>query len=55
MAREIKKILMERDDLTESEAEELMQETREMLNNGDFDAMQDMLGLEDDYIFDLLF
>ena len=51
---ETKRILMERDGLTEKEAQELMDETREMLLDGDFDAMMDMLGLEDDYIFDLI-
>ncbi len=51
---ETKRILMERDGLTEKEAEDLMNETREMLLDGDFDAMMDMLGLEDDYIFDLI-
>lgn len=47
------KILMERDDLTEKEAEEQLTECREALNNGDWSAIQDYLGLEDDYIFDI--
>lgn len=51
---ETKRILMERDGLTEKEAEEAMAECREALANGDFSAMQDYLGLEDDYIFDLI-
>lgn len=55
MGNKIKRILMERDDLTAREAEELMEETIEALESGDWDAMQDYLGLEDDYIFDLLF
>lgn len=52
---EIKRILMQRDGMSSKEAEELMEETRDALESGDFEAMQDYLGLEDDYIFDLLF
>lgn len=52
---ETKRILMERDDLTSEEADELIAETREALNNGDWEAMEDYLGLEPDYIFDVLF
>lgn len=48
------RILMERDGLTEEEAMELILETREALMNGDFEAMADYLGLEDDYIFDVI-
>ena len=57
MARvtETKRILMERDELTSEEADELIAETREALNNGDWEAMEDYLGLEPDYIFDVLF
>ena len=47
-------ILMNRDDLTEDEAREMVDETREALNNGEFDALQIYLGLEDDYILDVL-
>lgn len=47
------KILMERDGLTEDEAKEQIDECREALMDGDFEAMADYLGLEDDYIFDL--
>ena len=52
---ETKRILMERDELTSEEADELIAETREALNNGDWDAMEDYLGLAPDYIFDVLF
>lgn len=52
---ETKRILMERDELTSEEADELIAETREALTNGDWEAMSDYLGLEDDYIFDVLF
>lgn len=48
------RILMERDGLTAEEAKEQMDEAREALMNGDFEAMVDYLGLEDDYIFDLI-
>ena len=48
------KILMERDGYTEREAKELIRETREALLNGDDEAIQDYLGLEDDYIFDII-
>ena len=48
------RILMERDGLTEDEAREQMNECREALMDGDFEAMADYLGLEDDYIFDLI-
>ena len=49
------RILMERDGLTAEEAKAQMDECREALNNGDWEAMADYLGLEDDYIFDVLF
>lgn len=52
---ETKRILMQRDGLTEEEADELIAECREALSNGEYDAMQFYLGLEDDYIFDVLF
>ena len=48
------RILMERDGLTAEEAKELMNEAREALMDGDFEAIADYLGLEDDYIFDLI-
>lgn len=47
------RILMERDGLTAEEAREQMNEAREAIMDGDFEAMADYLGLEDDYIFDL--
>lgn len=50
---ETMRILMERDGLTEDEAREAINECREALIDGDFEAMADYLGLEDDYIFDL--
>lgn len=51
-------ILMERDGMTEEEATVLVEETREEIFNSDpweaEDIMADMLGLEMDYIMDLI-
>lgn len=51
---ETERILMKRDGLTLEEAREQIEECREALLEGDFEAMADYLGLEDDYIFDLI-
>lgn len=51
---ETQRILMERDGMSETDAKELMDECREALLDGDFEAIGDYLGLEDDYIFDLI-
>lgn len=59
----IQNTLIERDGLTEAEAVDVMNATREEVYNaiydGDFDLAEDIftgdLGLEMDYIFDLLF
>lgn len=48
------KILMERDGLTEDEAKDLMTECREELESGNYNAMAEILGLEDDYLFDII-
>lgn len=52
------KILMERDGMSRSEAKELVNETREMLLSSDpweaDEIMADQLGLETDYIMDIL-
>jgi hypothetical protein len=52
------KILMERDGISRSEAKELMDETRELLLSSDpweaDEIMADQLGLEPDYIMDIL-
>lgn len=60
--KSIKRILMERDEMTEAEAEELIADVREELafamETNDFayaeDIMYGDLGLEMDYIFELL-
>ena len=51
----VEKILMERDGLTLEEAREQIEDCVEALENGDYYAIEDYLGLEDDYIFDILF
>jgi len=51
---ETQRILMERDGMSEENAKELMDECREALENGNWTAIQDYLGLEDDYIWDLI-
>ena len=51
------KILMNRDGLTESEAKELINETREMIIAEPEDADQiisEQLSLEPDYLFDII-
>ena len=52
-------ILMKRDGMTKSEAESLIEETREKLFLGDpweaENIIADYLGLEPDYIMDILF
>lgn len=48
------KILMERDGLTEAQAKQEVAWCREELISGNDEALQDCLGLEDDYIFDVL-
>ena len=51
----VERILMNRDGLTLEEAREQITECREALESGDSYAIEDYLGLEDDYIFDILF
>jgi hypothetical protein len=51
---ELIKILMKRDKITAEEAEMRVDECREALLDGDWEAIQDYLGLEDDYLFDIL-
>lgn len=55
---EVIRILMDRDELTQAEAQERLDEVREMLSDVDpweaEDIIADELGLEMDYIFDIL-
>ena len=56
------KILMERDDMTEEDAREMIQDTKDEIEDaiacGDYDLVEDLmsgdLGLEMDYVFDVL-
>ena len=56
----IKSVLMERDGMTEDEAADAIQEAREDMNerlaNGEMpdDICQEYIGLEPDYIFELM-
>ena len=50
---ELKRVLMERDNLTESEADDLIEETCREIEAGNWEALQTVCGLEDDYLFDL--
>lgn len=60
--RSIKEILMDRDGMTSEEADELIEAVREDINfaasNGEYELAEDImlgdLGLEMDYIFELL-
>ena len=52
----IKRVLMSRDGLTDQEAQELIDEARELVAEGadPEDALYDEFGLEPDFIWDLL-
>lgn len=50
----VERILMRRDGVSLEEAREMVAECREALEAGDEYAIEDYLGLEDDYIFDVL-
>ena len=52
--KDIANILIKRDDITEKDAEILIEETRMELAEGNPDAIYEILGLEDDYIFAFL-
>ena len=47
-------ILMRRDDVTKAVAKEMIAECKQALLEGDTYAIEDYLGLEDDYIFEIL-
>lgn len=47
-------ILMRRDGISKGDAESLVLQTQDALIDGEYDAIQTYLGLEDDYIFDIL-
>ena len=50
----VEEILMRRDGLSEKEAHILRIECADALEAGNHEAIQEYLGLEDDYIFDVL-
>ena len=60
--KSVKQILMDRDDMTAEEAEDLIVEVKEEIRiaaeNGDYGLVEDImygdLGLEMDYIFELI-
>lgn len=54
MKNDVINILVRRDGITAEDADNLINECVDELENGNFDAIQDILGLEDDYIFDIL-
>jgi len=53
---ELKRILMERDELTSKEADELISQARQMILDGEDaeEVLYEEFGLEPDYLFDLL-
>lgn len=54
MSKELIDLLMKRDNISREEAKEMIKECREAILEGDTYAIQDILGLEDDYVFDIL-
>ena len=56
---EVIRVLMERDEMTKEEAQERLDEVREMIAFAEPDEVEDIiadeLGLELDYLFDILF
>lgn len=55
MARTIvEDILIRRDGVTLAEARREIEECREALLSGNYEAIQEYLGLEDDYLIDIL-
>ena len=55
MVDSLLKVLMERDDLTEAEALELIEEAKQRVREGDHprDVLEEEFGLEPDYFLDL--
>lgn len=52
----IKEVIMRRDGMSPDDADELIQEAREAVNDGEDpeEVLEEFFGLEPDYIFDLL-
>ena len=56
MPSELARVLMERDKISESEAEDLINEMKELVLDGEDpeEVLLDHVGLEPDYIFDII-
>ena len=52
--RKVEDILMNRDGISRLEAAALISDCVEALERGEMDAIEYYLGLEDDYIFDII-
>jgi len=52
--KSLEEILMRRDGVTREEAREQIEDCLDDLESGNWSAIQDNLGLEDDYIFDVM-
>lgn len=52
----LKTVIMRRDGLTDAEADELIEEARDLVHAGEDpeEVLSDLFGLEPDYIFDIL-
>jgi len=57
MTESLKEVIIRRDGLTEEQADVLISEARERIYSGDDlgEVLQEEFGLEEDYIFDLLY
>ena len=56
MSESLKQVIMRRDDVSSEEADALINEAREAINEGEDpeEVLAEFFGLEPDYIFDLL-
>lgn len=56
MSESLKQVIMRRDDMSSEEADELINEACEAINEGEDpeEVLAEFFGLEPDYIFDLL-
>ena len=52
--RSLEDYLMESEGISRSEAQEMIRECVGELQRGNYEAIAEILGLEDDYIFDIL-
>ena len=52
--KEVINILRRRDGMSAEDAEKLVNDCREALETRNYEAIEEYLGLEDDYIFDIL-